>query len=38
MVGYALGIIATVLGMNLMNSAQPALLYLVPSTTFAVVI
>lgn len=31
MIGYAVGLIATTVVMNVFNAAQPALLYIVPS-------
>lgn len=37
MVGYALGIVATFAGMSLMNHAQPALLYLVPTCSLGLI-
>jgi minor histocompatibility antigen H13 len=36
MIGYLLGLVATAVAMKLMNTAQPALLYLVPGTTIPV--
>ena len=38
MIGYAIGIVATVAGLVLMDTAQPALLYLVPSCTLSTMI
>ncbi len=38
MIGYGLGIVATFIGMTLMNHAQPALLYLVPGCTGSIVV
>lgn len=38
MIGYALGIVATFVGMSLMNHAQPALLYLVPTCSIGLIV
>jgi minor histocompatibility antigen H13 len=37
-IGYALGIVSTMIGMSLMKHAQPALLYLVPTCSLGVLI
>ena len=38
MIGYAAGMIATFVGMSLMEKAQPALLYLVPTCCFGLIL
>ena len=38
MIGYAAGIVATLIAMNIMEKEQPALLYLVPTTVLSVII
>ena len=38
MIGYVVGIVTTFLAMSLMNLAQPALIYLIPTCTFGLLI
>lgn len=38
MIGYFFGILATMVGLHLMNSGQPALLYIVPAMSIAIAI